>query len=64
MKLTDNFSLKEMTRSATAEKKNIENVPNEEQIECLRQLCVNILATTGYCMAQNKAGKGSKAIVV
>ena len=43
MKLTDNFSLEEMTRSATAEKKNIENVPNEEQIECLRQLCVNIL---------------------
>ena len=43
MKLTDNFSLEEMTRSATAEKKNIENVPNEEQIECLRQLCVHIL---------------------
>ena len=43
MKLSNNFSLEEMTRSATAEKKNIENVPNEEQIECLRQLCINIL---------------------
>ena len=43
MKLTDNFSLKEMTQSQTALKNNIDNEPNAEQIENLRQLCQTIL---------------------
>ena len=33
MKLTENFSLKEMTQSQTALKNNIDNEPNAEQIE-------------------------------
>tara|TARA_R110001606_G_scaffold129142_1_gene263821 strand:- start:3 stop:452 length:450 start_codon:yes stop_codon:yes gene_type:complete len=43
MKLTDNFSLKEMTQSQTALKNNIDNEPNAEQIENLKQLCQTIL---------------------
>jgi hypothetical protein len=43
MKLSENFSLNEMTRSSTATKKRIENVPNDAQIENLRILCDNVL---------------------
>ena len=43
MKLTENFSLKEMTQSQTALKNNIDNEPNAEQIENLKQLCQTIL---------------------
>tara|TARA_R100000657_G_C4624820_1_gene74177 strand:+ start:97 stop:558 length:462 start_codon:yes stop_codon:yes gene_type:complete len=43
MKLSDNFSLHEFTRSQTAIRHNIENVPNDKQIFNLRNLCVNVL---------------------
>lgn len=43
MKLSNNFSLAEMTRSSTAVKKRILNEPNEAQIENLRILCENVL---------------------
>jgi len=43
MKLSDNFSLHEFTRSQTATRHNIENVPNDKQIFNLRNLCVNVL---------------------
>ena len=43
MMLSKNFSLAEMTRSTTAQKKRIENVPNAAQIEFLRELCEKVL---------------------
>ena len=43
MMLSKNFSLDEMTRSTTASKKRIENVPNASQIENLVELCENVL---------------------
>jgi len=43
MKLSNNFSLKEMTTSQTAERKGINNTPNEGQILELTKLCGNIL---------------------
>ena len=43
MKLSDNFSLYEFTRSQTATRHNIENVPSDKQIFNLRNLCVNVL---------------------
>ena len=43
MNLTKNFSLKEMTQSQTALRSGIDNEPNAEQIENLKQLCINIL---------------------
>ena len=43
MKLSDNFSLKEMTKSQTATRKDIDNEPGEEEIENLKQLCECVL---------------------
>lgn len=43
MKLTNNFSLAELTHSETAERLNIENSPSVDQIDNLRKLCENIL---------------------
>jgi hypothetical protein len=43
MKLSNNFSLKELTASQTAERKGINNNPNEDQIDKLKLLCENVL---------------------
>jgi len=41
--LSKNFSLDEMTRSATAKSKRIDNTPNEAQIEFMVELCQSVL---------------------
>jgi zinc D-Ala-D-Ala carboxypeptidase len=43
MKLTDNFTLAELTKSQTAERCGIDNNPDKEHIENLQRLCDNIL---------------------
>ena len=43
MKLTANFSLKELTSSQTAERKGIDNTPSAEHQENLKSLCTAIL---------------------
>ena len=43
MKLSRNFSLRELTKSQTAERKGIDNTPTEEHTENLKLLCENIL---------------------
>ncbi|MDH8700779.1 zinc D-Ala-D-Ala carboxypeptidase [Dysgonomonadaceae bacterium PH5-43] len=43
MKLTTNFTLEEMTRSSSAAKLGIRNVPTVQQIENLRLLCKHLL---------------------
>lgn len=43
MRLSPHFILEEFTRSATAKRLNIINVPSTQQIENLRQLCINVL---------------------
>lgn len=43
MKLTKNFTLEELTYSATASMYKINNKPSKEQIENLKQLAINIL---------------------
>ena len=43
MKLSENFSLIEFTKSQTAERKGIENNPNEIHILALESLCHNVL---------------------
>lgn len=72
MNLSANFTLKELTKSDTADRLDIDNTPNEEQIESLRLLCENILQpvrdhfgkpvkiTSGFrCAALNQAAGGS-----
>jgi zinc D-Ala-D-Ala carboxypeptidase len=46
MKLSSNFSLRELTKSQTAERKGIDNTPTEEHTENLKLLCENILQPT------------------
>ena len=43
MKLSKNFSLKELTRSQTAIRNGIDNSPNQEQLVCLTALTTAIL---------------------
>ena len=43
MNLTKNFTLEELTYSATANAYKISNKPNKEQIENLKRLAINIL---------------------
>ena len=43
MKLTQNFSLNELTKSQTAERKGIDNTPSTEHQEHLKSLCEMIL---------------------
>ena len=43
MKLTANFSLLELTKSQTAERKGIDNTPSPEHQENLKSLCTSIL---------------------
>ena len=43
MKLTANFSLNELTKSQTAERKGIDNTPSTEHQENLKSLCEMIL---------------------
>ena len=41
--LSEHFSLEEMTRSVVAIRMRIDNNPDEEQVENMRQLCRNVL---------------------
>ena len=43
MKLTSNFSLSELTKSQTAERKGIDNTPSAEHQDNLKSLCEMIL---------------------
>ena len=43
MKLSENFSLNELTKSQTATRKGIDNKPTSEQIENLKSLSIHIL---------------------
>ena len=43
MKLSKNFSLLELTKSQTAERKDIDNTPSTEHQENLESLCTSIL---------------------
>ena len=43
MYLSPNFSLEEMCKSSTALRKNINNSPDDLQVQCMTALCENIL---------------------
>ena len=43
MKLSNNFSLLELTKSQTAERKGIDNTPSTEHQENLKSLCTHVL---------------------
>lgn len=43
MRLTENFTLEELTHSATAVRKGVNNIPGSEEVSNLRALCRNVL---------------------
>jgi len=43
MKLSDHFSLWELTKSQTAIRNGIDNTPDEESIKNLKEVCTKIL---------------------
>ena len=43
MRLSQNFTLAELIKSQTAERKSINNNPNEDNIENLQRLCEHVL---------------------
>ena len=43
MKLSTNFSLKELTASQTAERKGIDNIPSPTHQDNLKSLCTHVL---------------------
>lgn len=43
MKLSEYFTLQEMTKSQTALRMGIDNTPDEGQLQCLTDLCRNVL---------------------
>jgi uncharacterized protein YcbK (DUF882 family) len=43
MKLSQHFSLEEMTKSQTGSRKGIDNTPSEKEIQNLKLLCENVL---------------------
>ena len=43
MKLSNNFNLKELTSSQTAERKGIDNTPSTEHQDNLKSLCTHVL---------------------
>ena len=43
MQLSENFRLLELTKSQTAERKDIDNTPSTEHQENLKRLCESIL---------------------
>lgn len=74
MKLSNNFTLREFTRSGTAERGGFSNDPTEEHLENLKELCKYVLQplrdalgcsiriSSGYrSAALNKAIKGASA---
>lgn len=73
MKLSENFTLEEMTRSSIASQRHIPNVPDVSQIANLSKLCGSILqpirnkfgapihVTSGFrCMALNRSVGGAQ----
>ena len=43
MKLSNNFTLKELTQSQTALRNGLDNTPDEQQINNLKNICEKIL---------------------
>jgi len=62
MKLSKNFTLNEMTRSQTATRFNIDNYPNNEQINNLIYLCNNGLQQLRDAKGKIKISSGFRSV--
>ena len=62
MNLTRNFTLSELTKSDTAIRKGINNNPNAEQVEKLKELCENILQPVRDHFGRVKITSGFRSV--
>ena len=62
MNLTRNFTLSELTKSDTAIRKVINNNPNAEQVEKLKELCENILQPVRDHFGRVKITSGFRSV--
>lgn len=62
MKLSKNFTLEEMTKSDTAIRLGIENIPTHKQIENLKLLATNILQPTRDKFGEYKTTSGYRNV--
>ena len=62
MNLSRNFTLSELTKSDTAIRKGINNNPNAEQIEKLKELCENILQPVRDHFGRVKITSGFRSV--
>ena len=62
MNLSRNFTLSELTKSATAIRKGINNNPNAEQIEKLKTLCEKILQPVRDHFGRVKVTSGFRSV--
>ncbi len=62
MNLSRNFTLSELTKSDTAIRKGIDNNPNADQIDKLKQLCENILQPVRDRFGRVKVTSGFRSV--
>jgi zinc D-Ala-D-Ala carboxypeptidase len=62
--LTDNFTLREFTKSQTAARATppIDNTPDQEEVENLRRLCVNVLQPTRDVLGRLRINSGFRCL--
>ncbi len=60
--LSKNFSLKELTKSSTAIRLGIENVPNDEQLINLTHLTINVLQPVRDQFGSTKINSGLRVL--
>ena len=54
MQLSKHFTLKEMTKSMTAQRKGIDNTPGSGEIKSLGDLCYEVLSTLHTLLTTNR----------
>jgi hypothetical protein len=64
VKLSDHFTLAEMTRSAVADRLHIDNTPSREDVDRLRALCVNVLEPIREIMGPVRINSGFRSPVL
>ena len=64
MKLSENFSLRELTRSSTALRLDIDNSPNEWQLKNLTYLAENILQPVRERFGPTKVSSGLRVLAL
>ena len=61
MKLSDNFTLKEMVKSATAVRLGIDNTPSEQNIQALKNLCTGVLQPARLALGRISVNSGYRS---